>query len=1330
MTVRPEDLATLCRLLRASGVPVTATHELRLQTVFRTLGAMPAARIPRIVGPVVLQSREQVEALDEVLARWIPTLVPREARPAVPTAPASTTGQHQRQVEAHPLPTTAAGRGRLAIGAALLVAAALLAVLVVVPFDGGVAPDAGPRDAAPEAAPDAAPPTAGAERTPTYRPTGTFAVPDFQVEPPSRADRWPWLLLVLAGVAAGLAWRRRSRKRGLPAELPAPAGPGAVAPPPRLAPAEDLTRLTDASDRSALVWGVDHFLAESPRQRIDLGESVRATARAGSRPVVVFAQERQARAIWLWIDADAETDACEQLATELAGTLRASGLAVHLAWFAGVPDRLYLPGNDGLAPDDLDTPPQEAVVALLTDGHALTRIDGGVAAVALSGLRAWPRLAVVDFARGATDLPLRLRRYGLEVIEPEALARWLGGEAPPGAAGEVDLAPWLAALALSPTPVDPADALALASQLGLPHPARYLPIIEADARHVGARLSWPWPTRAARLAWLARQEDLFALAQAFWRLRHLPGAADTAVDRARAVEQAWLDLFTDPDAAAPLLYAEPSRRAWIEEALAGLDVADAPPRPGALRLGWTWADVQPMTRTLLLARGFGGEVVEPPPPRRARVALLACAAVALSGVIGFARPLQSGAPTILEEGARPVWADDPVVEARDDGTYRVEFALRQHRQPSIDVPPGSVLRVDWTSDRARCREEDGELERWYCADADPVDASAERGERHVILPVAADDADAATLAQALLQTGNADEVIFAPTRPQSGYHGGTPEYELALLQRSYWLIDPAAYPDDPVRFAVEVRGQTYATLAGRLGGEWRPAADVWSGVYGRNVAKQKLKGSDTPHLRYVGATVEPDGGLVVRLAGGQGAPAVVAQGVERARAYVVLAGVRIARDEPGWPFVLPEGQGFDSVDATDDPRGGRLEVGLTEAPAGPYGAVTVLRALRGDRSAPADGDLVVRFPPPRVPRPYEVGVVRGDCPAGKRLVTADEAHAHLDLLCPEVALYKGNLAGGSQLVRTSKGCVVQRAPKPGPWSLCAAGAAAQQQKIPDGPQGARLDLEVTTGDDLASATFLPVADPGGVRITQVGLSPRGVAWFVIAGLGAGPGWRSDDKAAAAWTTAGGDVRLEVTLNAPPPARLLGWIRPHIAEDQVSIDVLGGTLAKALVDAYERAGDRMKARAKTVEGQGRRVNQPCVEREIQQVQATLADVLTRASATRSLSIERLGPVVAAVDPFGVERCFEDLQASRAAKELLEKLRAEARQTLQVAASARTYAAMACAGGANIKLLALLDNVEADILRGRYGAKYDYATLDEAQTLRNEAAACVAAKAQPR
>ncbi|MEZ4472237.1 MAG: formylglycine-generating enzyme family protein [bacterium] len=695
------------------------------------------------------------------------------------------------------------------------------------------------------------------------------------------------------------------------------------------------------------------------------------------------------------------------------------------------------------------------MVAVLTDGHALTRVDTGLAAVALSGLRAWPRLAVVDFARGTTDLPLRLRRYGLEVIEPDALARWLGGEAPPGATGEVDLTPWLATLALSPTPVDPSDALALASQLGLSHPARHLAAVEGDARHVGARLSWPWSARAARLEWLLRQEDLFGLAREFWRLRHLPGAADTAVDRARAVEQAWLDLFTDPDAAAPLLYAEPSRRAWIEEALAGLDVADAAPRPGVLRLGWTWADVQPMTRVLLLARGFGGQVVEPKPSRRRWIATAACAAAAVVGVVGFARPLSHDEPAISEEGPRPAWADEPTIEALDDGTYRVEIALLQHLRPMVEAPAGATVHVDWAGSQAPCRQVDGELERWFCAEGPPPGGEGERGERHIILADGAENLDASRLARALLETGNADEVIFAPTRPQTGYHGGTEEYEVALLQRFYWRIDPGAAPEKASRFAAEVRGQPYAALTARLGGtEWRPAAEVWPQIEGRNPLKDKLKGSVDPGLRYERFVVEPDGALRVWLAGGTGVPAIADQGYDpkTRQAWVVLAGARVARDEPGWPVVLPADTGFNSIGVGEDPRGGRIEVELAEAAALPYGTISVLREVEG-RSTPTPGALVLRFPPGQVSRPYDVGVVRGTCPEGKRLVTVAEARAYLGLLCPKVALYPADLADGWVLASADGKCRLDRASGKGVrWSLCAAGEAA--------PKASEVSLEV------------------------------------------------------------------------------------------------------------------------------------------------------------------------------------------------------------------------------------------------------------------------------
>jgi outer membrane protein OmpA-like peptidoglycan-associated protein len=855
--ITPQHLADLGRLLRAEGFTVTADHELKLQAVFRLFADVEPARVRRLVAPVVLEAPDQAEALEAVLDRWLPGVqAPAEVGAVLPTA-LSPVGEPR-----HSSPPP----GRSVRGLWLALAALSLVVLVCSVV---LLPDAGQPDAELPRAPahDAGPldeglgggalVDAGLASMPDAAPgpTGTYPAPSVIInehQPTPRGWLGALALLSLLGAAA-LSLKRRDD--GLPDDLPPPDNTS-LAPPARArADRADAVRgITTVDDRRALVWGVDHFLSDDESHRLDLRASVRATARAADRPVTVFARERRARAIWLWIDADAQSDAPERLAAELAATLTANGLDVHRAWFEGVPDVLFVNGS-ATDPDDLGTPIQGSVVAVLTDGRALQQIDPSVAQATLAGLSLWPHLAVVDFADGATDLVLRLRPHGVQVIAPEALARWLGGE-DGGPPGEVDLTAWLAACALAPTPVDPTDVLELGQIVGVPTPARHLPAIEADAQRAGARLSWPWLTRAARLDWLGGQPDLLQRAVDQWTLRHAPGAADTATNRARAMERAIVQLWTRPDAVAEVLYTEPSQRPRVETWLRGLDTADAPARPGVARLPWTWADVTAQTQQLLRARGFGGQILLPPQPRKPWWAIGALSVAALVALVLWLIPQAVPKSRFSEVGERPA---DAVVRIQADGTLAA--GIRQGTF-TAQLPAGAHGVITWGLFQNPCQRfedtPDGPAEHWMCLGGQRAQHPAWRSGkpgRDLVLPFESTDDTAAQLARRALETGAADTVIFGPSA-------------LDPL-RERWVIAPkVGAPDACVGADLCLRADDLNALASTLGAYWRPANEIWPGARGAGAQTMQIPGggpSDPTPIAVGAVTPRGDGWLDLTL---------------------------------------------------------------------------------------------------------------------------------------------------------------------------------------------------------------------------------------------------------------------------------------------------------------------------------------------------------------------------------------------------------------------------------------------------------------------------------
>lgn len=1194
-------------MLRAAGLHVTAVHELRLQTVFRTFSDVPEERVVRLVAPVVMSAPEELEIVEDVVARWLPEVAalrfvgptgelalvqPAETRAAVHQAAAEyTASKPTRRL----WPLIAAG-----------VAAAGVTVVALwrPPPPEVPAPDAAPIS-------EAGPLSPSHEDAPLPRPTGTFPGPNVEFTTASQGGTWLFSLLFLGGLGGAFAlYLIRRQRPGLPTELPAPA-PSGVAPPARPTPVPELARLTDVGDQNALVWGVDHFLSETAGARIDLAESVRATARAGERPVVVWSHDRVARAIWLWLDADAETQEVGRLAEEIRTTLVANGLEVHVAWFAGLPDRLYLE-REVILPEDLPTPPQEAVVAVLTDGLALLRIESGLVSTALRALRAWPRLAVVDFARGATDLPLRMRPYTIEVIEPEALARWLGGEAAGGVSKvEVDLTPWLCALALSPTPVDPADALALGARLGVDHPARHLTALAQEARMVGGRLAWPWEERALRLDWLVRQPDLLEISLDFWKQRHTKGLGDTALDRARAVERAWLTLVTDPVEAAPLLFAEPSQRAWIEEHLRGLDVADTPPRAGVVRLGWTWDTVPTLTRVMLQARGFAGKVIAPVQPKRPWKGIAACAVAALVGVIGLAWPSTLPTPEVVAgDGIELVR-----LEPADPGQYTVVVRTPQEGEEALGgrVPEGATARlVRSGADRDCVRRQptggrhmldtasqlgDVTLERWYCTDGGLV-PPFEPGTRHVVIGATPEAPGVTQLARALLELGVVAEVIFDPALRGIGYRAGDEAEVTQAMRARYWVVavNQACKGAWVGRFALCVPTQDPAALALTLGGEPRPLLQVWPQATGPGATAARLPGTLD---RILGICLEllknPDGVAMLacgvdttcievadRLSnGGRGVTADPALAA-RVRQHACEAGRMEGCNDLGFQYAVGKGVGQDLAEAVRLYRkacdGGHgmacYNLGAHHLPGMPgnaeVGGVNVAKAITLFRTA-----CEVTCTPERGP-PCRNGQASACTRLGQlyregKLVPRDEAaaRAFLDAGCK---------AGKSEA------CQLLKAPADAPAS------EAPATETPGASKGRIKGWELR-GKFVTDYLIEPSAPMGYFKATLPEITATGVRQ-VLSGVPVQAG-SSTKYGPLELTAANGKLVAELKIE-PPATQLLPVLRATQVGQRVRIRV-PTSAPDALADLPARVPREVQAYVEAARAAGRSVDAACVAR---------------------------------------------------------------------------------------------------------------------------------------
>ncbi len=581
-------------------------ERLRLRAVFERAPVLDADALRNVTAAVLVKSPAQRVVFDQCFEACLAGPWRELAQPVTPvTEAASASPLPRARVAPAAAPRSAAPRGLFLTAAALLLVAGLSTYILL---DGGVVPGTGPQD--PVTPTDgggaAAPPVTGMEPASPGLPT------DDTLPVAARGA-----LLVLTGFAfAGWLWRQ-----GGPVPLPSPEGPPARPGPPRirLRARQRLGRqLVGEAEEDVLVWGVGRFVTEQLTNRLSVDATVLQTAAAAGRPVLRYQQQRQQRAVWLWLDESTDSSAQRRLADELTATLEQAGLPVERARFWGVPDRLTLASGEIVAPAEMDERRHTAAVALLTDGRLLTRRldqehERQRVRALLRTLSNWPHLAFVDFGAGAHNLAGHLDVFQIPVVAPPDLAGFLGGgrvRADPAYAGAERA--WAAALALPGEAVDAPTAYALRDALGLPASPWALDDL-------------PGPSmRLELLRWLATAETtpgpggLLRQALDFWDATYAACDAharanepaepwlDTPAERRLRADRALLALWTDPDTATPLLYAlrDGAVGDHIEARCAALTAVDHPAE-GAVPLPWSLADRPDDVAAMLCGMRFG-----------------------------------------------------------------------------------------------------------------------------------------------------------------------------------------------------------------------------------------------------------------------------------------------------------------------------------------------------------------------------------------------------------------------------------------------------------------------------------------------------------------------------------------------------------------------------------------------------------------------------------------------------------------------------------------------------------------------------------------------------
>ncbi len=565
--------------------------------------------------------------------------------------------------------------------------------------------------------------------------------------------------------------------------------------------------LLSRDDLRAAVWGVERFVSEDETHRVDMGQTVAATARAGGLPDVRFEHAIYPREVWLWWDDMVQDPTVSRVLNEWEQTLSRAGLPVRLGTFDDMPDRIRWDGGQEFSPLVLEGHRQSAVVVVLTDGYGMrlvaeSELDRATLVTILLAFAEWPRLVFVDVSEGQHGLATRLEPYGLRCIVLDQLPAFLGANSVPpvskrraDATLHGDLQVWAAATALSPEPVAADRAFALRDYLKLSLSSRLFHGLLADVGSLEDRLDWPPGRRAELLNWLTQcslenengrigEDSLLAQALDYWLgyYRDLDAERDreesallpwrqTQAQRRLRMEIALLELWRQPAEAAKELYALYSNAEMardIRERFNGLtdrDGQDA--KRAAVALPWREAE-QPITvRWMLANMGFGGGDGGGGQLRRPvglSLVLGGCVGLAVIGIAMVGWHLFGPAAPAFRDKLPPALQEMVIKETYRTGTRTYAIAVGGPKYLVVtSAPAHSVVTLKWVWKPLDNVVKLGRSELWHAGTLSQAIRGCEPGwPWRSLVAIEAEPSDAATreLAMALLDRGSADAVLL------------------------------------------------------------------------------------------------------------------------------------------------------------------------------------------------------------------------------------------------------------------------------------------------------------------------------------------------------------------------------------------------------------------------------------------------------------------------------------------------------------------------------------------------------------------------------------------
>jgi formylglycine-generating enzyme required for sulfatase activity len=686
--------------------------------------------------------------------------------------------------------------------------------------------------------------------------------------------------LIALTLALALWWRYRQRFPNIEPTPQRYRGYGWQPLPP---PERDDNALIEARDRRQMVWHIEHFVSDDPTHRLNLPQTVDATARAGGFVHLRFQPAVYDRAIWFWLDRQLDRPTPRMAVRQLIATLAAAGLEARQGLFTDVPDRIDWPEQTGYRPTHEEGPGRQALVAIFTDGEGLAhRLDNPLSHQAterlLRSLRRWPRLCFVECATTGARLAPLLAPYGLETITLTELPHWLGGietreplAAPLGADLYGDARVWAAAIALGGTPAETASAQSLRVALRLNVSPWLVDQILAEVQHPDAQhrlINWLLRCEPLGDNGLPQPGSLVRRVLDWWQQRYSEAAQrmqaqenpllpwqDSLASRRWQMEQVLLHLYCEPERAVQQLayLADDALRDEIHERLATFAAADHRPDgrgddSAYVYCTWRFADLPAATRHRLRQLGFAAGLFEhePVPLKHAPRLVLAGTLLVTLALTAFGvaahRWYTPHRPHLLPQEAvynHPVLAAQTVrlMEPMASGNYRVTLGSAHQTVWLPTVPAGAEIPVvwEWKDEPNAVRLEDNDSVVLRAGRlAQPIRACSPGWPQRSLVVIAApfetENPAARQLAIRLLDKGSADQVLL-----------GT-DWEQRL---EHWLGPSQALNRDTQVLVIlpEVAGAEHA--AARLANHPGPWAVAWSDDFAGLARKIDFSGSKT-----------------------------------------------------------------------------------------------------------------------------------------------------------------------------------------------------------------------------------------------------------------------------------------------------------------------------------------------------------------------------------------------------------------------------------------------------------------------------------------------------